>query len=467
MNKTEIKFCGGVDEVTGANFLLSIFMEGLKQEKILVDCGLIQGSETSKLKNCEPFSYNPREIGLVLVTHAHIDHIGRIPKLVRDGFSGKIISTPETKELAEPLLLDALGLLEEEAREDGVLPIYELADVRKTLSLWSTCSYGETINFSQVLKFVARDAGHILGSAVYEIFVGDFSNGVKEKITKIVFTGDLGNSPSPLLRDTEKITGADYLVMESVYGDRNHEGIFDRREMLKSAIIRAIEKKGTILIPSFSLEKTQVLLSELNFLVESGEIPSVPVFLDSPLAIKVTGIYKKGSKLFNEKARRAILDGDDIFHFPKLLLTETSAESDAIWRVGEPKIIIAGSGMSVGGRITKHERFYLGNPKNTIIFLGYQAAGSAGRQIEEGLGRVKIGKDDVKIKAEIVKISGYSSHKDMKGLIGFVEDSVKTLKKVFVVMGEPKSSFFLANRLRDYFNIEAIHPEEGEVAELK
>jgi metallo-beta-lactamase family protein len=227
-----------------------------------------------------------------------------------------------------------------------------------------------------------------------------------------------------------------------------------------------IKKGGVLLIPIFSLEKTQIILSELNFLIENKEIPDVSVFLDSPLAIKITEIYKHSTNLFNEESRKTISSGDDLFRFPKLHFTETRLESEAISNFKNPKIIMAGSGMSTGGRITEHEKRYLGDPKNTILFVGYQSAGSLGRQIEEGLKQVEINKSVVSVRAEIEKIHGYSSHKDMNGLVSFVENSVDTLKKVFVVMGEPKASLFLANRLRDYLGVDAVHPEEGESFDL-
>ena len=213
-------------------------------------------------------------------------------------------------------------------------------------------------------------------------------------------------------------------------------------------------------------KKTQVLLYEMNNLVESGAIPNVPVFLDSPLAIKITDIYKRNSHVFNETVQKAMSAGDDILRFPKLIFTPSRMESMRIAETPNPKIIIAGGGMSTGGRILKHEQMYLGDPKNTILFVGYQSAGSLGRQIEEGVRKIKIGNDQMTVRAEIIKISGYSSHKDLDNLVSFVEDSADTLKKVFVVMGEPKASLFLCQRIKDYLGVEAIHPEEGERVEI-
>ncbi|MBI2474285.1 MAG: MBL fold metallo-hydrolase, partial [Candidatus Taylorbacteria bacterium] len=260
--KIAITFCGGVEEVTGANYLLEL-SDGDVTHRMLVDCGLTQGSASMEEKNRRPFSYDPKTIDLLLITHAHIDHIGRVPKLVHDGFHGRIVSTPETKELAEPMLLDALKIADEEARRKGILALYEKADLERSLELWDGLSYGTSRELAPGVFVTPRDAGHVLGSAMFEFALdgaiyGDGEG--KHQPVRLVFTGDLGNSPSPLLRDTETIRGAHYLVMESVYGDRNHESVEDRRELLKDVVLKTVKKNGTLLVPIFSLEKTQVLL---------------------------------------------------------------------------------------------------------------------------------------------------------------------------------------------------------------
>jgi len=451
-----LKFFGGVGSVTGANFMLES-ADG--KTKILVDCGMEQGSKFANDENRLPFKYNPSEIAFLLVTHAHIDHVGRIPKLVHDGFNGKILSTPATRMISKPLLEDALQIHEEESRRDGVLPFYNSGDIEKAMSLWSDINYHKDTVLDGGFSVYAKDAGHILGSAMYEI---TFSFGSDGKKKKIVFTGDLGNSPSPLLRDTEKITDADYLVMESVYGDRNHEKTEEKRDRLEAVIKNTIAAKGTLLIPTFSVEKTQVLLSEINFLVDTKRIPTVPVYLDSPLAIKVTAIYKEESSDFNDAAKAEIAKGDDIFNFPRLKFTGEHRDSELIANMPGPKIILAGSGMSTGGRILRHEKRYLPDPKNTILFVGYQAAGSLGRMIEEGGKIVKIQGEEIVVRAKVENITGYSSHKDSDHLVEFVSDTAATLKKVFVVMGEPKSALFLVQRLRDDLGVNAFHPEEGD-----
>ncbi|MFA5764261.1 MAG: MBL fold metallo-hydrolase [archaeon] len=427
--------------------------------KVLVDCGLLQGTESADRFNRAEFPYKPEEIDFLLVTHAHTDHIGRIPKLVKDGFRGRIISTPPTKDIAALILEDELGIMESEARKDGVLPIYEKADMEKALSLWETVSYHQTFNLKEGLSIYLRDSGHILGSAMIEV-----SDGKK----RIVFTGDLGNSPSLLLNDTEEITSADYILMESVYGDRNHEPKSERREKLKQTIQDTIDHKRVLIIPSFSLERTQLILYEMNEFFENNELPRVPVFLDSPLAIRITKVYEKYTDYFNEAVRKDISSGDDIFKFPKLKSTIYSRESMEIDGTKNPKVIIAGSGMSSGGRIVRHEKEHVPDRNAEILLVGYQALGTLGRQLEDGAKTVRIYGENLPVRAKISKIEGYSSHKDSDHLVSFIEKAAEsgTLKKVFVVMGEPRSSMFLVQRLQNELEVDAKNPEYGEVVEL-
>jgi metallo-beta-lactamase family protein len=451
--KLKLTFCSGVGKVTGANFHVET-----EHTKFLVDCGLVQGEKIGEDENRVSFIYDPAAVDYLFVTHAHIDHVGRIPKLVHDGFTGVIYSSPETRELAALMLEDSLGVLTKEAEKDNLKPLYTLEDVHHALSLWKTIPYHTQTKINDELGVYLKDAGHILGSVMFEFHYGE---------SKIVFTGDLGNSPTPLLNDTESIEGAHYLVMESVYGDRNHEGVDERREKLGQVLKKAVSKGGTLLIPVFSLEKTQVLLHEMNKLLMDHAFPKVPVYLDSPLAIKVTEIYRRLTKTFNQEAKNEIKSGDDIFDFPSLHKTLSTNESFAIEHTSGPKIIIAGSGMSNGGRIVRHEKTYLSDPNNAILFLGYQSAGTLGRQIADGAKQVNIHGDMVPIRAEVMSISGYSSHKDSDNLIAFAATAKATLKKAFVVMGEDKSALFLVQRLRDYEGINACHPDLHETVTLE
>ena len=454
-----LTFWGGTGSVTGANFLLQSSNSSEKKLKILIDCGLMQGTSASDSFNRQPFPYDPKEIDFLIVTHAHIDHIGRIPKLVKDGFVGRIISTPPTKEIAAVLFDDALRIIDSDSRKQGVLPIYEKKDVEKALSLWETVEYHNVFDLGGGIAIYLRDSGHILGSAMVEVNDGK---------TKAIFTGDLGNSPSLLLNDTEEIKDADYIIMESVYGDRNHEPKEERRNILKETIRDITKNKKLLIIPAFSLERTQMMLYEMNEFFENGELSQVPVFLDSPLAINITKIYEKYSNYLNEAVRKEISGGDDIFNFPRLKSTPLSRDSEKIDITPNPKIIIAGSGMSNGGRVVQHEKDHVGDKNAVILMIGYQAAGTLGRRLEDGAKIVRIHGEEIPVRAQIVKIEGYSSHKDSDHLTEFVGTASQsgTLKKVFTVMGEPKSSLFLVQRLRDELGVNAEYPEYGESVEL-
>ncbi|KKQ86946.1 MAG: Beta-lactamase domain protein [Parcubacteria group bacterium GW2011_GWF2_38_8] len=442
-----ITFCGGTGSVTGANFLLEI--EG---KKILIDCGLTQGSLIADDINWAPFFYDPKEIDILFITHAHIDHLGRIPKLIQEGFHGKIYSTKPTRALAGPMLSDTANILSKN-KQLNLDKIYTEENIKAVLSLWLSFEYHEKIKIAENLEVSFLNAGHILGSAMVQ-FVFDGK--------KILFTGDLGNSPSPLLPDTEKVADADYLIMESVYGDRNHESRDDRKRLLERVIEDNYKRKGTLIIPTFSLERSQELLFELNDLVENNRIPVMPIFFDSPLAIRLTEIFKQFKNYFNETAQKVLSKDKYLFDFPGLHSTLRSEESKMIDTVPNPKVVIAGSGMSSGGRIVHHEIHYLPDPNNTLLLTGYQSVGSPGRLIQEGVRTVRISGEYVKVQAQVVTILGYSGHKDSDGLLNFVENMKGTVKKVFVVMGEPRSSMFLVQKIRDNLGINACAPELGD-----
>ncbi|MDO8183514.1 MAG: MBL fold metallo-hydrolase [bacterium] len=451
--KVKITFHGGTGLVTGSNFLVeSLAGDGTK---ILIDCGLIQGTKKEEELNWAPFPYYPEEITALIVTHAHLDHIGRVPKLVKDGFKGVIYSTPATKEISDLSLADSVNLLTRQADRTGEDKLYEEADVHAALSLWQTHDYHQPFTIGP-FSIVFRNSGHILGSAMVELTIDS---------KKIIFTGDLGNSPSPILPDCEEITDADYLIMESVYGDRNHEGREDRRARLEDVIEETMKRGGTLVIPAFSIERTQEILFEIEQMIEHSRVPLVPVFLDSPLGIKVMAVYKKYLASLNQAAR-AEEKHDGLFRFPNLHFTLSTEESKAIIKANARKIIMAGSGMSTGGRILHHEKAYLTDPKSTLLLVGYQTVGTLGRRLQDGVKKVRILGEEINIKAAVENISGYSGHKDSDHLLDFVHHTADMVKKVFVVMGEPKSSLFLVQRLRDYLGLTASAPVSGESVEL-
>ena len=455
-----ITFCTGVGTVTGANFLL----ETDAGSKILIDCGMVQGEQTASELNHEPFHYDVTTISALIITHAHLDHVGRIAKLVKDGYSGPIYSTPQTRELAEIVMKDAVNIIASESVQEGIQPLYDLNDVMRVLPLWKTIPYHIDYKITDDVSVFLKDAGHILGSSMIQVSVTtnqqmNTNTTNKTTVQKILFTGDLGNSPAPLLRDTEPVGDVDCMVMESVYGDRNHEDSDQRTDQLMKVIKDTIAKNGTLVIPAFSIDRTQVLLYELNNMVEQKKIPSVPVFVDSPMAINATVIYRNSTELFNDAVQQQIKNGDDVFSFKNLEYTMSRNEASGIDKIKGAKIILAGSGMSVGGRIVSHEAYYLPDPLATILLVGYQSAGSLGRKLAEGAKKVTIHGQEIKVKATIETLYGYSAHKDGDHLVEFVATGTTRLKKVFVVMGEPGASLHLAQRLNDELGVKAVVPE--------
>ncbi|MGC9046669.1 MAG: MBL fold metallo-hydrolase [Minisyncoccia bacterium] len=441
----ELNFYGAAQEITGSNFLLQS-----GDAKILIDCGLFQGSHYCEELNFKPFPYNPKEIQAVLITHAHLDHIGRLPKLYKDGFRGKIYSTPPTKDLAEFVLLDAAGLLKNEAEKFNQEILYDSNDILEVMKIWEKRKYHEKI---QIGPFTAEffDAGHILGSSFVVIEVEG---------KKIVFSGDLGNFPEPLIKKTETVDYADYVLIDSTYGDTIHENLSIRKDMLEDAIEETIKDGGVLMIPSFAMERTQELLFELNELIKNQRIPKIPIFIDSPLAIKLTSIYEKYSlnaEYFNQEEIK-IQKTQDLFNFEGLKMTLTTNESKAINDVPAPKIIVAGSGMSNGGRILHHERRYLSDPRSMILFIGYQAKGTLGRQILDGVKNVKIFDENIEVKCKVKNISGYSAHADQNQLLQWLNPMRLSLQKIFAIHCEPERGEKFIQVIKDNLAINAIMP---------
>jgi metallo-beta-lactamase family protein len=451
-----ITFYGGAKSVTGANYLLEA-----GTSKVLIDCGLFQGSAELDFLNTEEFQYDPQSISHVFITHSHQDHCGRIPKLVAEGFKGTIVSTPPAKEMMIAALEDSARLIARQAEESGWPPIYTVADVEAATRYMKGYKYGDTIKVSPHIECSILNAGHILGSAMYQFTLKE---GNKRRV--VTFTGDIGNHPAPLLPKHDVIEYSDYLVMESAYGNRNHESPLQRKDTLKKILKDVIWNKGVLLIPSFAIERTQILLYEINELVENKEIPPVPIFLDSPLAQKMTKIYQKHKKYFNMNIQNIIKTGDDIFDFPGLEWSETKNESKAINTVRPPKIIIAGSGMSTGGRILYHEKEYLSDPRNYILFVGYQVQGTLGRNIKDGEPVVNIMGRNIKVKANIREVEGYSAHADQRQLVNFVDEVQSPLKGVYVVQGDADASYALKKAIESKLGIATHVPKFEQVVIL-
>jgi len=460
----KIKFCGAAGGiVTGSSILIET-----KDKKILVDCGLFQGSREEEARNREPFLFEPKEVDFVLLTHAHLDHIGRLPQLVKAGFSGKIFATPPTADFTRIILEDSVRVLEEKARREGILPVFAQNEVDHVMKHFETVEHNETKKLSNDLSFKFQDAGHILGSAVIEI---------ESEGKKLVFSGDLGNGAMPLTPLPAVLNEADFVFLESTYGDRNHEAISESRGIIENVVEDIVVQKGVLMIPSFALERTQQIIYHLNDLAERHKIPSLPVFVDSPLANAATEIYRRYPKYWSAEAKEKKSRGDDIFAFSGLRFTNSSKESKEINKVESPKIIIAGSGMSQGGRILHHEMKYLSDKNNILLLVTYQAPGTLGRRLAEGEKTVEILDQEIEVAARVEKISGYSSHADQRFLMDWIKnfqkgvcskdkDRAGCLKKVFVVHGEEKSSQTLASLIRDEVGLDSQTPKIGEEINL-
>jgi len=449
--KLKLSFYGGARIVTGSNFLLES-----ETSKILVDCGLFQGCEFCDEKNRESFRYNPAEIDALFVTHSHIDHIGRLPLLIKRGFAGKVYSTEPTHEFAKIFLEDTAHLLENEAEELGQEILFDSSDVTKTTSLFETASYHQKIRHEDVeIEFL--DAGHILGSSIVKI---------EAEGKTVIFSGDLGNPPVPLLRDTEFVDSADAVIMESTYGDRLHHPADQRKIELEKFIEQAAKRKGTVLMPSFAMERTQEVLYELSELFSSGKLDPIPVYLDSPLAIKATEIYEKFPEYYDREAADLVKRHVDFFGFKGLKFTETSEESMRLDHDMTSKVIIAGSGMSTGGRIVHHEKVYLPFPTTTLLIVGFQVNGTLGRRLIEGAKKVKIGGKEIEVRAQIESIDSYSAHADQTKLVEWVSKISSGERKIILVHGEQKAKLALSDKIKEATDLEVAIPSHSESIEI-
>lgn len=429
--------------------------------QILVDCGLFQGSRFAAHENYEAFPFDPRAIDVLLLTHGHLDHCGRIPKLVHEGFRGRILATGPTAQFSKIILEDSLHLLTREAEEHGHASLYSAEDLALAAPLFENNEqrYHAPLALDEHTTVEFFDAGHILGSSIIQLTTHGKT---------IVFSGDLGNPPVPLLGPTEFIASADAVVMESTYGGRIHEDRKERTLLLQSAIYETAVMKGVLMIPAFAIERTQELLYELNALVNNHDIPPLPIFLDSPLAIKATRIFQQYPDFLNTEASDMITSGDDIFHFPNLHTTLATDASKRINDIPPPKVIIAGSGMAQGGRIVHHIQRYIGDFRNHYLIIGYQVEGSLGRRLLDGEKRVRVLGATRNVEAKISAIGGYSAHADQERLKNWLGhfDSAK-LRHLFLNHGERGQAELLRNVLTPRMTATQIAiPTFGEEFEL-
>lgn len=443
----KLSFHGGTREVSGSCYLLES-----GETRVLVDCGLFQGGEDCPELNFEDFSFDPKSIDALLITHAHLDHIGRIPRLIQKGFSGKIISTAPTRDLARVILDDALRLAQREIRHETRGEFYGSEDIERAFSLWEGVSYYKK-NTVKEFEIILHNAGHILGSASIECVAEG---------RRVLFSGDVGNIPSAILPHPDNLKNIDYLVVESTYGNKIHESVDERILKLERALEDISARKGTLMIPAFATERTQELLFLLNEMLYGKRIPEIPIFVDSPLAIRATEIFERYADYYNEEVQEVFRAHPNIFKSKKLKFTETVEESKAINEVLPPKVVIAGAGMMTGGRILHHLKRYLGDEKSMLLVVGFQSAGSLGRRLIDGATLVKIFGDEIPVRAEIRKINGFSAHADGPQLFSFVEALKDSLKRVFAVHGEEASALHFTQEVMDRLGISADAPMRGE-----
>ena len=472
----KVTFLGATKTVTGSNFLV----EGAGK-KFLVDCGMYQGSAADEYENEAPFLFNVDEIDFVLLTHAHIDHSGRIPKLYNEGYRNPVIATKATCDLCSIMLPDSGHIQEMEAEwknrkrerkgEDPIPPMYTAEDAAKSIEIFKPVQYDEIVDIDENIKARFNDAGHMLGSSIIEVWITE--NG---ETKKIVFTGDLGNNDIPLLSPPTMISDADYLVMESTYGNRLHMRNDDKAEIFLNVVYETLEKGGTVVIPSFAVGRTQEILYELNrikevkhdeeFYKKYQKLMSVPVYVDSPLAISATEIFKENMNLFNEETQEIINAGDNPLEFSGLKFTRTAEESKALNASEESSIIISASGMCEVGRIKHHLKHHLWEPNSTILFVGYQAPGTLGRKLVDGEKKVKIFGEEIAVNARVEYIEGYSGHADQEWLMNFVYSFTNPPKHIFLVHGEPEGQVVLKQKLEENTEIPITIPDFGETYEL-
>lgn len=470
-----IQFLGAAQQVTGSQYCIS--HEG---KRLLVDCGMYQERRYLE-RNWSPFVVPPKELDAVLITHAHLDHCGLLPKLVRDGFNGPIYTTAASGQLIDIVLHDSAKIQAEDAkfkqkrhRKEGrtgphpIEPLYTVEDVDRTIPMIEDVKYGRPFVVAPGMVSVFHDAGHILGSAMIDIRIES-----KVNPQRIIFSGDVGQGGTPIVRDPSIFKEADYLVMESTYGDRNHNSKDDGGEKEDTAsqltrfISETIQRDGSVIIPTFAIERAQELIYQIGRLMNQDKIPDVPVYLDSPMAGRVTKVFRKHRDLFDEDAWKRINAGDSPLMFPELKIVKTPEESKAINRLKSPAIIMSTSGMCTAGRIKHHLRHHITRPESMILFVGYQASGTLGRHILNGAKDARIHGRIWPIRARIEQIHGFSGHADHDQLLAWLSHFENRPKRLFLTHGDAESAKHLAQDIQGRYHWSVHIPAYKEIVELE
>jgi metallo-beta-lactamase family protein len=498
----EIQFLGAVGCVTGSQFLVSA-----GERRILVDCGMFQGSPEEVARNRLPFAHDPARVDAVLLTHAHLDHCGRLPALVKAGFAGPIFATRATVDLAEIVLRDAAKLQGEfaarwrrhhpaadaeaaevetddpdlpkrlrsarpEGRTETREPLYDEADVDRTMGLARGVDYGAEVTVADGMVANFHDAGHILGSAIIELRLHD---GDKSDTTTIVFSGDLGRDDTPIMRDPAPIAHAEYVIVESTYGNREHGPHEQAVEELAAAIGEAVTDRGVLLVPAYAIGRTQEVIWVLDDLARNGRIPRVPLYLDSPMASRATQVYYDHPEAYDDETRALVTSGDSPLEYPGQQFTDTVEASKSIRTAARPMMVVASSGMLTGGRVMHHLKDFLPDPTCTLLFIGYQGEGTLGRHLQDGGSSARIDGQEYPVRCRVRSISGFSAHADQSELeawlarftaAGAARDDGRP-RSVFIVHGDPDASSAFAVRIRDRLGMAAHLPQHQERVTLR
>jgi metallo-beta-lactamase family protein len=469
----KISFLGATKMVTGSNFLIET-----KNTKFLIDCGLFQGSKSINRMNYEPFSFNPEEIDFMVLSHAHMDHSGRIPKLIKEGFKGNIYSTKATADLGSIMLPDSGYIQEMENEWDNRKrnrsgeklrePLYTVKEAEESLKYFKPVLYDQKIELNEEITLRFRDAGHILGSSIVELWIKE-----DNQETKLVFSGDLGRRGRPILRDPSLIDEADYLMVESTYGNKlNHPSEDDAKELI-SIINTTVKRGGNVVIPSFAVERAQDIIYELNKYyteytkTEDQDFLKVPVYVDSPLTVSATEIFLRNPDCFDEKTLNLIKAGNNPLDFHNLKFTKTVEESKQLNLSQESKVIISASGMCTAGRIKHHLKHNLWRKESSIVFVGYQANGTLGKRIKEGERVVKIFGEEIQVNAEIHSLEGFSSHADREGIMWWIKGFKNKPKKIFIVHGEEEAMGEVSRKIEEELKIKTYIPELRDTFTIK
>jgi len=465
----QISFHGAAQTVTGSQYLITV-----NGQRIILDCGLYQGKREEARRRNREFAYDPATVETLILSHAHIDHSGNIPNLVKQGFRGKIVCTTATADLCGAMLLDSGHIQEEDVEyvnrqrrkygEPPVEPIYTREDAAEAMKYFAGIEYERPYRLLPGITLTMHDAGHMLGSAIVAL---DFQPGRGGPNRRLVFTGDLGRPHLPILRDPTNLTAADILLIESTYGNRIHPPIEESAEAVKQTIRRTAERGGKVIIPAFAVERTQLLVYLLNKLYHQGDLPDIPIYVDSPLAVDVTDIFRRHAEYFDDETRDYLRQEGDVFGFKRLRYIRDVEQSKRLHAVKGPGVIISAAGMAEAGRVQHHLKNNIEDARNTVLIIGWQAPNTLGRRLVEQAPVVRIFGMEYHLEAEVVTLNGFSGHADQPGLLSWAQAFKKRPERTFVVHGEPEAAQELATRLRhDLGYREVVVPSLHQIIEI-